>query len=122
MSKDLKKRGWSFVGLTTVYAFMQAMGLVNDHVKGCSVREAALNARAGLVLPRQQQATRRGSPNAGRRPHRTTVCDAVRPDFRSNYGNPIICCARGFPREARSRWPRTGCRLPRLRLAPPGLA
>jgi DNA-3-methyladenine glycosylase I len=52
MSKDLKKRGWSFVGPTTVYAFMQAMGLVNDHVKGCSVREAALNARAGLVLPR----------------------------------------------------------------------
>ena len=35
MSKDLKKRGWSFVGPTTCYAFMQAMGLVNDHVVGC---------------------------------------------------------------------------------------
>ncbi len=35
MSKDLKKRGWSFVGPTTVYAFMQAMGLVNDHLDGC---------------------------------------------------------------------------------------
>lgn len=35
LSKDLKKRGWSFVGPTTVYAFMQAMGLVNDHVEGC---------------------------------------------------------------------------------------
>jgi DNA-3-methyladenine glycosylase I len=35
MSKDLKKRGWSFVGPTTMYAFMQAMGLVNDHVEGC---------------------------------------------------------------------------------------
>jgi DNA-3-methyladenine glycosylase I len=51
MSKDLKKRGWSFVGPTTVYAFMQAMGLVNDHVEGCHVREAALAARAALRLP-----------------------------------------------------------------------
>jgi DNA-3-methyladenine glycosylase I len=41
MSKDLKKRGWSFVGPTTVYAFMQAMGLVNDHLEGCHVRELA---------------------------------------------------------------------------------
>jgi DNA-3-methyladenine glycosylase I len=41
MSKDLKKRGWSFVGPTTVYAFMQAMGLVNDHVEGCHARERA---------------------------------------------------------------------------------
>ena len=48
MSKDLKKRGWSFVGPTTVYAFMQAMGLVNDHLEGCHAREAALQARAGL--------------------------------------------------------------------------
>jgi DNA-3-methyladenine glycosylase I len=38
MSKDLKRRGWTFVGPTTVYAFMQAMGLVNDHVDGCHVR------------------------------------------------------------------------------------
>ena len=51
MSKDLKKRGWSFVGPTTVYAFMQAMGLVNDHVHGCHAREQALAARAGLKLP-----------------------------------------------------------------------
>ncbi len=35
ISKDLKKRGWKFVGPTTVYAFMQAMGLVNDHAKDC---------------------------------------------------------------------------------------
>ena len=41
MSKDLKRRGWSFVGPTSVYAFMQAMGLVNDHVEGCHVRAAA---------------------------------------------------------------------------------
>lgn len=38
LSKDLKKRGWTFVGPTTVYAFMQAMGLVNDHVEGCFCR------------------------------------------------------------------------------------
>jgi DNA-3-methyladenine glycosylase I len=36
MSKDLKRRGWSFVGPTTLYAFMQAMGLVNDHLQGCA--------------------------------------------------------------------------------------
>ncbi|MGH8915694.1 MAG: DNA-3-methyladenine glycosylase I [Acidimicrobiia bacterium] len=38
LSRDLKKRGWSFVGPTTAYAFMQAMGLVNDHLEGCHVR------------------------------------------------------------------------------------
>jgi DNA-3-methyladenine glycosylase I len=38
LSKDLKKRGWTFVGPTTVYAFMQAMGLVNDHLEGCVSR------------------------------------------------------------------------------------
>jgi DNA-3-methyladenine glycosylase I len=41
LSKDLKKRGWSFVGPTTVYAFMQAMGLVNDHIHGCYCRTEA---------------------------------------------------------------------------------
>ena len=44
MSKDLKKRGWSFVGPTTVYAFMQAMGLVNDHYEGCHVRATVAQA------------------------------------------------------------------------------
>lgn len=39
LSKDLKKRGWKFVGPTTMYSFMQSMGLVNDHVEGCWVRE-----------------------------------------------------------------------------------
>ncbi len=38
LSKDLRKRGWTFVGPTTMYAFMQAMGLVNDHVHGCQFR------------------------------------------------------------------------------------
>jgi DNA-3-methyladenine glycosylase I len=41
LSKDLKRRGWRFVGPTTVYAFMQAMGLVNDHLEGCDIRAAA---------------------------------------------------------------------------------
>lgn len=39
LSRELKRRGWSFVGPTTVYAFMQAMGLVNDHLEGCFIRE-----------------------------------------------------------------------------------
>ena len=39
LSKDLKRRGWRFVGPTTVYAFMQAMGLVNDHLEGCFTRD-----------------------------------------------------------------------------------
>ena len=45
LSKDLKKLGWTFVGPTTVYAFMQAMGLVNDHVEGCPVRPVVERAR-----------------------------------------------------------------------------
>jgi DNA-3-methyladenine glycosylase I len=52
LSKDLKKRGWSFVGPTTLYAFMQAMGLVNDHIEGCATREAALAARRRFKPPR----------------------------------------------------------------------
>jgi DNA-3-methyladenine glycosylase I len=50
LSKDLKKRGWKFVGPTTMYAFMQAMGLVNDHEDSCFVRQAALKARKKLNL------------------------------------------------------------------------
>jgi DNA-3-methyladenine glycosylase I len=45
LSKDLKRRGWTFVGSTTIYAFMQAMGLVNDHLDGCAIRERAETAR-----------------------------------------------------------------------------
>jgi DNA-3-methyladenine glycosylase I len=51
LSKDLKKRGWSFVGPTTMYAFMQAMGLVNDHLEGCASRKAAIAARAAFKPP-----------------------------------------------------------------------
>lgn len=51
LSKDLKKRGWKFVGPTTVYAFMQAMGLVNDHAAGCVVAGLATQARAAFKRP-----------------------------------------------------------------------
>ena len=51
LSKDLKKRGWRFVGPTTVYAFMQAMGLVNDHIEGCYCRAEAETARAAFTPP-----------------------------------------------------------------------
>ena len=53
IAKDLKKRGWSFVGPTTVYAFMQAMGLVNDHVAGCAAGAVCEAERAALIRPGQ---------------------------------------------------------------------
>lgn len=51
LSQDLKKRGWSFVGPTTIYAFMQAMGLVNDHLEGCHVRDDCATQRRSLLSP-----------------------------------------------------------------------
>ena len=52
LSRDLKRRGWSYVGPTTVYAFMQAMGLVNDHVEGCDVRAEVERSRSRFRRPR----------------------------------------------------------------------
>lgn len=51
LSKDLKKRGWQFVGPTTAYAFMQAMGLVNDHARDCIIRLKVATARRGFKTP-----------------------------------------------------------------------
>jgi DNA-3-methyladenine glycosylase I len=51
LAKDLKARGWRFVGPTTVYAFMQAMGMVDDHVHGCDARPRAEAARAAFDRP-----------------------------------------------------------------------
>ncbi|MCH2413970.1 MAG: DNA-3-methyladenine glycosylase I [Acidimicrobiales bacterium] len=51
LSRDLKHRGWSFVGPTTVYAFMQAMGMVNDHLPGCTAHAEVEALRAHLVRP-----------------------------------------------------------------------
>jgi DNA-3-methyladenine glycosylase I len=51
LSKDLKKRGWKFVGPTTVFAFMQAMGLINDHADGCFLRPEIEDIRRSFVRP-----------------------------------------------------------------------
>jgi len=53
LSKDLKKMGWQFVGPTTVYAFMQAMGLVNDHAEDCVIRAKVEHARKNFKRPRR---------------------------------------------------------------------
>jgi len=52
LSKELKKRGWKFVGPTTVFAFMQAMGLINDHAEGCIFREEVEKARKKFKRPK----------------------------------------------------------------------
>ncbi len=51
LAKDLKRRGWRFVGPTTVYAFMQSMGLVNDHLDGCETRAAVDASRRAFERP-----------------------------------------------------------------------
>jgi len=51
LSKDLKKRGWRFVGPTTVYAFLQSMGLINDHLEGCVTRVEVTRAREAFARP-----------------------------------------------------------------------
>lgn len=51
LSNALRRRGWTFVGPTTLYAFMQAVGLVNDHVDGCWVREEVENQRRQFERP-----------------------------------------------------------------------
>jgi len=51
LSKELKKRGWKFVGPTTVYAFMQAMGLVNDHAEDCIIRAKVARAHKDFEAP-----------------------------------------------------------------------
>ena len=51
LSKELKKRGWQFVGPTTMYAFMQSMGLINDHAEDCFMREEIDQARKGFERP-----------------------------------------------------------------------
>lgn len=53
LAKDLKARGWKFVGPTTVHAFLQAIGLINDHAEGCVTRRAAESAAAAFQVPLQ---------------------------------------------------------------------
>jgi len=52
LSKDLRKRGWTFVGPTTLYAFMQAVGIVNDHLDGCACRARVERERRAFERPR----------------------------------------------------------------------
>jgi DNA-3-methyladenine glycosylase I len=59
LSRDLKRRGWAYVGPTTTYAFMQAMGLVDDHLAGCDARDSAERSRAAAIA-------RMGLPPGGR--------------------------------------------------------
>ena len=66
LAKDLKKRGWTYVGPTTVYAFMQAMGLVDDHLEGCVIRAAAESARA-TARPAAAETPARRAPRSRRR-------------------------------------------------------
>ena len=51
ISKELKKMGWKFVGPTTIYSFMQAMGMINDHLEGCETREIVHQARLAFKRP-----------------------------------------------------------------------
>ena len=53
LSKDLKRRGFSFVGPTTLYAFMQSMGMVNDHLEGCAIRDAVERERRAFLRRRR---------------------------------------------------------------------
>jgi DNA-3-methyladenine glycosylase I len=55
MSKDLKSRGWKFFGPTTAYAFMQAMGMVNDHREGCAIRPEIELLRREFVRPQKKR-------------------------------------------------------------------
>ena len=59
MSKDLRKRGWAFVGPTTLYAMMQSNGIVNDHLEGCQVRAEVERERAARVPPKKRSEWRR---------------------------------------------------------------
>lgn len=53
LSKDLKKRGWKFVGPTTMHAFLQSMGLINDHAEGCVIHAEVARRRSAFAPPRR---------------------------------------------------------------------
>lgn len=64
LSKDLRKLGWKFVGPTTVFAFMQAMGLINDHTNYCAIRPPGRGGTPRLHTPRGWRSRSRRSPRA----------------------------------------------------------
>ena len=91
LSKDLKARGWTFVGPTTCYAFMQAMGLVNDHLEGCDVRADIERLRTRFTVPlswgqaaKFSESLSRGQPSAS---------ESIALD-RSSFKKCVICSAR----------------------------
>ncbi len=55
LSRDLKRRGFRFVGPTTMYAFMQSVGIVDDHLEGCGIRPRAESARRRFARPRRRR-------------------------------------------------------------------
>jgi DNA-3-methyladenine glycosylase I len=67
LSKDLRRRGWTFVGPTTLYAFMQAVGIVNDHLDGCAFRAPAERDRRAFGRPRNEGRRRATAPPEPRR-------------------------------------------------------
>ena len=69
LSKDLKKRGWTFVGPTTVYAMMQAVGLVNDHLEGCHSR-SEVEAERSVLRPGHPSCRVRSGQGVRRRQQR----------------------------------------------------
>jgi DNA-3-methyladenine glycosylase I len=88
LSRDLKRRGWSFVGPTTCYAFMQAMGLVNDHLEGCHARAGAEAERLGVAAKLVRAGA--GSLVQGRRAETTEARERVtrRPSARPSRSRP----------------------------------
>ena len=81
LAKDLKRRGWRFVGPTTVYAFMQAMGLVNDHLDGCDAGDAVAEQRSVSSGPARPVRELRCCDDVGRHPRtaqRPALCWARR--------------------------------------------
>ncbi len=66
LATDLKRRGWRFVGPTTAYAFMQSMGLVDDHLAGCAIRARAETARDAFTVPGETTPSPRDDARAGR--------------------------------------------------------
>ena len=83
MSKELRRRGFTFVGPTTAYAFMQAMGLVNDHLEGCAMRQPVEHERRRFSRPEESGTFSSGAPLRGpatrRSPHARPQSRAGRP-------------------------------------------
>jgi len=77
MSNDLRRRGWSFVGPTIIYAFMQAMGLENDHLAGCHFREVVEGERSRFRRPKPNASWLSSAGRAG--------CQGSRPRSAGKY-------------------------------------